>query len=92
MAVKAIISRVGPEEVTFTFAQINAGTNGSATATLKGAQTTMQPLVTFLTALPAGVQPQRIYVSAQDTISVTLDNPTAGNITPGAISAIVSCV
>lgn len=89
-----IVPRIGPEDVTFTFSAINAGLAQTQTATLKGARTTMQCLVNLKALLDAGLVVQQYWVSADDTISLTLFNPTAGNITPSPLgkTAIVSCI
>jgi parallel beta-helix repeat protein len=67
---------------------IAAGAESTATMTVTGASTSNTPsvLLGWSAALPAGIICTQAWVSAANTISITLRNTTAGAIDPAAVT------
>lgn len=67
---------------TFDFASISAGASATTTITVSGATTSDMVIVTAAGGIASGLIPTA-YVSANDTVTLRLFNPTAGAIDPG---------
>ncbi len=71
------------------FGSVAAGSEASLTVTVEGARQGDAVLVTPPSTLNTGLVVSKAYVSADDTVTVVVYNPTAAAIDPAAATFVV---